>query len=113
MFLISAAIPSLSSGLVDFFLKKLAIALDFEDLVVSLQSETNMTMNHDVFQSVPQGSDGAQEAENSRIAAIANELQRLCAVHETQSGTGQADVTPLEADIQLVTHQVTHQAVGF
>ena len=59
---------------------------------VSLQSKTNMTMNHDVFQSVPQGSDGAQEAENSRIAAIANELQRLCAIHETQSGTGQANV---------------------
>ena len=59
-----------------------------------------MTMNHDVFQSVPQGSDGAQEAENSRIAAIANELQRLCAVHETQFGTGQANVTPLEAELR-------------
>ena len=86
------------------FLKKLAIALDFEDLVVSLRLKTNMTMNHDVFQFVPQGSDGAQEAENSRIAAISNELQRLCTVHETQSGTGQADVISLEADIQLVTH---------
>ena len=74
--------------------------MDFEDLVVSLQSKTNMTMNHGVFQSVPQGSDGAQEAENSRIAAIANELHRLCAVHETQSGTGQADVIPLEAELR-------------
>lgn len=70
------------------------------DFFVTLQSKTNMTMNHDVFQSVPQGSDGAQEAENSRIAAIANELQRLCAVHETQFGTGQANVTPLEAELR-------------
>ena len=29
-------------------------------------------MNHDISQPVPQGSDGAQDAENSRIAAIAN-----------------------------------------
>ena len=28
-------------------------------------------MNHDISQPVPQGSDGAQDAENSRIAAIA------------------------------------------
>ena len=29
-------------------------------------------MNHDISQPVPQGSDGAQDAENSRIAAIAD-----------------------------------------
>ena len=49
-------------------------------------------MNHDIFQPVPQGSDGAQDAENSRIAAIADELERLCTVHEAQLGTSQADV---------------------
>ncbi len=31
-------------------------------------------MNHDISQPVPQGSDGAQDAENSRIAAIADQL---------------------------------------
>ena len=39
-------------------------------------------MNHDISQPVPQGSDGAQDAENSRIAAIADELEQLCAIHE-------------------------------
>ena len=43
-------------------------------------------MNHDISQPVPQGSDGAQDAENSRIAAIADELERLCRVHEAQCG---------------------------
>ena len=39
-------------------------------------------MNHVISQPVPQGSDGAQDAENSRIAAIADELERLRAVYE-------------------------------
>ena len=49
-------------------------------------------MNHDISQPVPQGGDGAQDAENRRIAAIADELERLCAVHEAQFGDGQKDV---------------------
>ena len=57
-------------------------------------------MDYDIFQSVPQGSDGAQEAENSRIAAITDELQRLCTIHEAQSGTGQANATPLEVELR-------------
>ena len=68
-------------------------------------------MAHDLFQFVPQGSDGAQEAENSRIAAIANELQRLCAIHEAQSGNGQANVTPLE--VELRTAEQLAKAQGF
>ena len=43
-------------------------------------------MNHDISQPVPQGSNGAQDAENSCIAAIADELERLCRVHEAQCG---------------------------
>ena len=70
-----------------------------------MQSKTNMKMNHDVFQSVPQGSDGAQEAENSRIAAIADELERLCAVHEAQSGNCQQDVSRFETE-QRVAEQM-------
>ena len=55
-------------------------------------------MDYDLHQRIPQGSDGAQEAENCRISAIADELQRLCAVYEAQLGTGQPYVTPLEAE---------------
>ena len=55
-------------------------------------------MNNDISEPVPQGSDGAQDAENSRIAAIANELERLCAIHEAQLGNSQADVSRLEAE---------------
>lgn len=43
-------------------------------------------MNRDISQPVPQGSDGAQDAENCRIATIANQLERLCKVHEAQCG---------------------------
>ncbi len=53
-------------------------------------------MRHDISQPVPQGSDRAQDAENSRIAAIADELERLCAVHEAQLGDSQADVSRFE-----------------
>ena len=52
-------------------------------------------MSHDILQSIPQGGYGAQDAENSRIAKIADELERLCRIHEAQSGTGKPDVIPL------------------
>ena len=55
-------------------------------------------MSNDISEPVPQGSDGAQDAENSRIAAIANELERLCAIHEAQLGNSQADVSCFEAE---------------
>ena len=55
-------------------------------------------MNYDVSQPVPQRSNGAQDAENSRIAAIADELERLCAVYEAKLGDSQADVNHFEAE---------------
>ena len=55
-------------------------------------------MNYDLSQSVSQGSNGAQDEENSRIAAIANELERLCSVHETQCGNSQQNVSRLDAE---------------
>ena len=55
-------------------------------------------MDHDISQPVPQGSDGAQDAENSRIAAIADELERLCAVHEAQRGDSQQNVSCFETE---------------
>jgi hypothetical protein len=62
-------------------------------------------MDYDISQPVPQGGDGAQDAENSRIAAIANELERLCAVHEAQLGDSQADVSRFETE-QRVAEQM-------
>ena len=58
-------------------------------------------MSYDILKSVSQGGDGAQDAENRRIAAIADELRRLCQLHEAQSGTGQADVTPFEREQRM------------
>ena len=68
-------------------------------------------MNHDIPQQVSSRSDGAQDAENSRIAAIANELQRLCLVHETQHGVSQANVNHFEIE-QRAAEQLA-KAQGF
>ena len=53
-------------------------------------------MSHDISESVPQGSIGAQDAENSRIEAIANEVRRLCELYEAQCRDSQQDVIRLE-----------------
>ena len=50
-------------------------------------------MTHDISQPVPQGNYRAQDAENSRIAAIADELERISAVHEAQFRDSQQDVS--------------------
>ena len=55
-------------------------------------------MSYDISQPVPQRSNGAQDAENSRIAAIADELDRLCAIHEAQFRDSQTDVSRFEAE---------------
>jgi len=55
-------------------------------------------MDYDIFQSVSQGGDGAQDAENRRIATIADELKRLCAIYEAQCGVSQADVSHFDAE---------------
>ena len=49
-------------------------------------------MSHDIFQSVPQRSIGAQDAENSRIEAISNELRRRCQLYEAERGESQPHV---------------------
>ena len=59
-------------------------------------------MSHDISQPVPQRSDGAQDSENSRIATIADELERLCAVHEAQLGDSQTDVSRFETEQRAV-----------
>ena len=55
-------------------------------------------MSHDISQPVPQGGNGAQDAENSRITAIADEIDRLCAIHEAQLRDSQADVSLFEVE---------------
>ena len=55
-------------------------------------------MSHDISQPVPQGSIGAQDAENSRIEAIANELRRRCELYEAQRGASQPHVGPFEIE---------------
>ena len=53
-------------------------------------------MNDDIFQPVPQGSIGAQDAENRRINAIADELRRRCQLYEAQRGNSQPHVSSFE-----------------
>ena len=65
---------------------------------VSLRSKTNMMMDYDISEPISQGSDEAQEAENRRIAEIADELSRLCRVYEAQCGAGEGDVSAFETD---------------
>lgn len=58
-------------------------------------------MGHDLFKSVSQGSDRAQDEENRRIEEIANELERLCQLHEAQFGDGKANVNRNEIEFRL------------
>ena len=67
-------------------------------LCLFLQRSNKFRMNHDISQPVPQGSDGAQDAENSRIAAIADQLERLCKVHEAQCGNSFPNVSRFETE---------------
>lgn len=55
-------------------------------------------MSHDISQLVPQGSLGAQDAENSRVGAIADELYRLCELYEAQRGDSQPHVSLFEIE---------------
>ena len=68
-------------------------------------------MNYDIPQQVPQRSDGTQDTENHRIAEIADELERLCKVHETQFGVSKTNVNHLETE-QRVAEQMA-KARGF
>lgn len=62
-------------------------------------------MSHDISKSVPQGSYRTQDAENNRISAIADELERLCAIHEAQRGDSLKDVSRFETE-QRVAEQM-------
>ena len=66
-------------------------------------------MSDDISQSVSQRGDGAQDAENCRIAAIADELERLCAIHEAQCGAGRTNVTPFDIEQQAAERMAKEQ----
>ena len=55
-------------------------------------------MNNDIFESVSQRGRGEEIAENRRIYEVSNELQRLCRLHEAQSGAGQTDGSRFEVE---------------
>lgn len=69
-------------------------------------------MDYDVSEPISQGSDEAQEAENRRIAEIADELRRLCRVHEAQFGVGKSDVGAFETE-QRAAEQLATMAASF
>ena len=61
-------------------------------------------MNHDISQSVSQRGDGTNDEENRRIHEIADELQRLCRLHEKESRDGKTDGSRFEIE-QRVAEQ--------
>ena len=58
-------------------------------------------MDYDISQPVPQGSNGTQDSENRRIATIADELQRLCAVYEAQCRNSRQDVSLFDIEQRI------------
>ena len=58
-------------------------------------------MNHDIPQPLPSRSIGTQDAENSRIESIADELRRRCGIHETQSGAGKTTLSLADVEAQV------------
>ena len=61
-------------------------------------------MSYDILQSIPQGGYGAHDEENRRIQEIADELNRLCRLHEEESGNCKKNGSSLEIE-QRVTEQ--------
>ena len=61
-------------------------------------------MSNDILKSVSQGSNGAYDEENRRIREIADELQRLCRLHEKESRDGKDDGGSFEIE-QRVAEQ--------
>ena len=61
-------------------------------------------MNYDISESVSQRGDGAYDEENRRIQEVSNELQRLCRLHEEESGDGKRNGTRFEIE-QRVAEQ--------
>ena len=61
-------------------------------------------MDYDISESVSQRGDGAYDEENRRIQEVSDELQRLCRLHEEESGDGKRNGTRFEIE-QRVAEQ--------
>lgn len=61
-------------------------------------------MNDDLFESIPQGSSGAETPENRRIYEVADELRRRCKLYEAQFRDGQEHLNRLDIE-QRVAEQ--------
>ena len=61
-------------------------------------------MKDDILESVSQGGYGTYDEENRRIQEVSNELQRLCRLHEEESGNGKANGSRFEIE-QRVAEQ--------
>lgn len=59
-------------------------------------------MDYDISQPLPSRSIGTQDAENSRIKSIANELRRRCGIYEAEFGTCQTTLNHVDSEA-LVT----------
>lgn len=55
-------------------------------------------MSNDISKSVSQGIYGTYDEENRRIQEISDELQRLCKLHEEESGNSKADGSRFEIE---------------
>ena len=58
-------------------------------------------MSHDLPQSIPQGSDRAQDSENRRILAVANEFRRRCQLYEAELRDSESRVSSREAEERI------------
>jgi len=58
-------------------------------------------MSHDILQPIPQGGYGAYDEENRKIQGIADELKRLCRIHEEEFGDSQTNGGSLEIEQRI------------
>ena len=61
-------------------------------------------MKDDIFESVSQGGDGTYDEKNRRIQEVSIDLQRLCRLHEEESGNGKTNGSSFEIE-QRVAEQ--------
>ena len=57
-------------------------------------------MKYDLSQPISQRGIGEKDAENQRIAKIANELRRRSQIYEAESEAGQEHVTRFDAELR-------------
>ena len=68
-------------------------------------------MKYDLSQSISQRSIGEKDAENQRIAKIADELRRRSQVYEAESGTGKEHVSRFDAELRSAESYAKEQGI--